>query len=218
MGRARTLEGVTETNTPLAALLARAGGLSGLIYTSLPVTVFAAANAVLDLRSALLAALGVAAGILAWQLVRRQSTQPALFGFGGVAVGAGLAFITGKATDFYLPGIWMYLLLAVAFTCSVLIGRPLVGVGWAWVTGRDGSWRGVRRVRRAFDLVTVVMALVSWARFLVQYHLYDTDQAGLLAAARIAMGWPVFLVTSTLIYWAIRTAAPAVPRTAEAAD
>jgi len=96
--------------------------------------------------------------------------------------------------------------------------NPLLGVGWAWVTGRDGSWRRARRVRRAFDLVTVVMALVSWARFLVQYHLYDTDQAGLLAAARIAMGWPVFLVTSTLIYWAIRTAASAVPRTAEAAD
>ena len=87
----------------------------------------------------------------------------------------------------------MYLLLAVVFTGSVLIRRPLVGVGWAWITGRDGTWRGVRRVRLAFDLVTVVMALVSWARFVVQYYLYDTDQAGLLAAARIAMGWPIFL-------------------------
>jgi hypothetical protein len=62
------------------------------------------------------------------------------------------------------------------------------------------------------------MALVSWARFVVQYYLYDTDQAGLLAVARIAMGWPVFVVTSTLIYLAIRTALRALPRTAEAAD
>jgi hypothetical protein len=30
--------------------------------------------------------------------------------------------------------------------------------------------------------------------------------------ARIAMGWPVFLVTSTLIYFAIRTAVRALPR------
>jgi hypothetical protein len=208
---------VTDTNTPLAALLARAGGVRGLIYSSLPVTVFAAASAVLDLGWSIAAALGVAAVILVWQLLRRESTRPALFGFAGVALGAGMAFLTGKAKDFYLPGIWMYLLLAIAFTCSVLIRRPLVGVGWAWVTGRDDTWRRVRRVRLAFDLVTVVMALVSWARFVVQYYLYDTDQAGLLAAARIAMGWPIFMLTSSLIYLAIRTAIRVLPRTAEAA-
>jgi hypothetical protein len=49
----------------------------------------------------------------------------------------------------------------------------------------------------------------------VQYYLYDTDQAGLLAVARIAMGWPVFVVTSTVIYLAIRTAIRALPHTAE---
>jgi hypothetical protein len=207
---------VTDTNPPLAALLAGSGGVRGLIYSSLPATTFAAANAVVDLEWALAAALGVAAVVLVAQLLRRESIRPALFGFAGVAVGAGLAFLTGQAKDFYLPGIWMYLLLAIAFTGSVLIRRPLIGVGWAWVTGRDDTWRRVPRVRRVFDLVTIVMAAVSWARFLVQYHLYDTDQAGLLAAARIAMGWPIFVLTSTLIYLAIRTAIRALPRAAEA--
>ncbi|MBJ7336974.1 DUF3159 domain-containing protein [Mycolicibacterium sp.] len=208
---------MTDADTPLAALLARAGGVRGLIYSSLPVTTFGAANAVADLRWSLIAAVAVAGLVLAWQMIRRESIRPALFGFAGVAVGAGLAFVTGKAKDFYLPGIWMYLLLAVVFTGSVLIRRPLVGVGWAWVTGRDGTWRRVPRVRRAFDMVTIVMAVVSWARFVVQYYLYDTDQEGLLAAARIAMGWPIFLLTSTLIYLAIRTAIRALPRSAETA-
>ncbi|HYO02481.1 MAG TPA: DUF3159 domain-containing protein [Mycobacterium sp.] len=208
---------MTDTNSPLNALLARAGGVRGLVYTSLPVTAFGAANALLDLGWALAAAVGVAVIVLAWQLLRRESIRPALFGFAGVAVGAGFAFVTGKAKDFYLPGIWMYLVLAIAFTGSVLIRRPLIGVGWAWVTGRDGTWRRVPRVRRAFDLVTTMMAAVSWARFAVQYYLYDTDQAGLLAAARIAMGWPIFLLTSTLIYLAVRTAICALPRATGAA-
>jgi len=207
-----------DTPTPIAALLARAGGVRGLIYSSLPVTVFAVAAALLDLKMAIAAAFAVAALVLGWQLLRRESIRPALFGFAGVALGAGYAFLTGKAKDFYLPGIWMYLVLAIAFTGSVLVRRPLVGVGWAWVTGRDDTWRRVRRVRLAFDLVTATMALVSWARFIVQYYLYNTDQAGLLAVARIAMGWPVFVVTSTLIYLAIRTAIRTLPRTAEAAD
>jgi hypothetical protein len=67
----------------------------------------------------------------------------------------------------------------------------------------------------AFDVATAAMAAASWARFVVQYYLYDTDQAELLAVARIAMGWPVFLVTSTAIYLAVRTALRTLPRTAE---
>jgi intracellular septation protein A len=204
--------------SPIAGLLARAGGVRGLVYSSLPVTVFAVASALLDLPMATVLAVAVAALVLGWQLLRRESIRPALVGFGAVALGAGWAFVTGEAKDFYLPGIWMYLLLALVFTGSVLIGRPLVGVGWAWMTGRDDTWRRVRRVRLAFDLVTALMALVSWTRFVVQYYLYDTDRTGMLAVARIAMGWPVFVVTSTLIYLAIRIALRDLPRAADAAD
>ncbi|WNG89430.1 DUF3159 domain-containing protein [Mycobacterium sp. ITM-2016-00317] len=203
---------MTGTSTPAAALLARAGGLRGLVYTALPVTMFAALNAAVGLMPALVAAVAAGAVILTWQLVRRESTRPALFGFAGIAVGAGFALATGQAKDFYLPGIWMYLAMAVLFTGSVLARRPLIGVVWAWMTGRDDTWRRTRRVRTAFDLVTLMMAVVSATRFGVQFHLYDTDQEGMLAVARIAMGWPIFLVTSTLIYLAIRTAMRTLPK------
>jgi hypothetical protein len=205
------------TETPFDALLARAGGVRGLISTAVPVATFGAVSAVFDLTAAVTAALSAAAVVLAWQLVRRESVRPALLGFAGVAVCAAFAFITGRAKDFYLPGIWMYLMLAIVFTTSVLVRRPIIGVMWAWVTGRDDTWRRTPRVRRAFDAVTIVMAVVSWLRFVVQYYLYDTDQAGLLAVARIAMGWPIFVVTTTLIYVAIRSAIRALPRKAEAA-
>ena len=60
------------------------------------------------------------------------------------------------------------------------------------------------------------MATVSWSRFLVQNHLYDSNQDELLAVARLAMGWPLFLVTSTLLVLAVRYAIKVLPR-AEAA-
>jgi len=203
---------MTESRPPAAALLVRAGGVRGLVYSALPVTTFAVTNAVAGLAAATIAAVSVASVVLVWQLVRRESIRPALFGFAGVAVCGAFAFITGRAKDFYLPGIWMYLALAIAFTVSIVIRRPLVGVGWAWVTGRDDTWRSVPRVRLAFDIVTAVMAVASWSRFLVQNYLYDTDQEAMLAAARIAMGWPIFLVTSTAIYLAVRVAVRALPR------
>jgi len=206
---------MTNAGTPVDGLMLRAGGIRGLIHTALPVAVFAATSAVAGLTPATIAAVGVASLLLAWQLVRREPIRPALLGFAAVALCAGLALVTGKAKDFYLPGIVMYLVLAIAFTASVVVRRPLVGLVWARMTGRDGSWRRNPRVRRAFDGVTLVMAVVSWSRFLVQDYLYDTDQAGPLAVARLAMGWPVFLVTSTLIYLAVRTANRALPRTAD---
>lgn len=195
-------------------LLARAGGVRGLVYSAPPVAVFAASSPTLGLPVATGAAVGAAALVLVWQLLQRASVRPALFGFAGVAVCAAVALVTGRAKDFYLPGIWMYLGLAIAFTTSLVVRRPLVGVVWAWITGRDGAWRRVPSVRLAFDIATAVMAMASWSRFLVQYYLYDTDQEGLLAVARVAMGWPIFVITSSVIYLAIRTALRALPRTA----
>lgn len=209
-------EVMTESRAPAAALLIRAGGVRGLVYTALPVTTFAVTNSLTGLRPALIAAITVASLILAWQLFRRESTRPAILGFAGIAVCATFALITGRAKDFYLPGIWMYLGLALAFTISIVIRRPLVGVGWAWMTGRDDTWRRVPKVRLAFDIATAVMATASWSRFLVQNYLYDTDQEGLLAAARIAMGWPIFVVTSSVIYLAVRVSIRALPRGSEA--
>lgn len=207
---------MTESRPPAAALLIRAGGVRGLVYTALPVTTFAVTNSLTGLRPALIAAITVASLILAWQLFRRESTRPAILGFAGIAVCAAFALITGRAKDFYLPGIWMYLGLALAFSVSIVIRRPLVGVGWAWMTGRDDAWRRVPKARLAFDIATAVMATASWSRFLVQNYLYDTDQEGLLAAARIAMGWPIFVVTSSVIYLAVRVSIRALPRASEA--
>lgn len=206
---------MTQASPPLDALLARAGGIRGLVYSGLPVTAYALTSSLAGVTPAIIVAVSAAALILAWQLVRRESPRPALFGFVGVAVCAGFALVTGQAKDFYLPGIWSYLAAAVVLTASLLIRRPLVGMGWAWITGRDNAWRRVPRVRLLFDIATAAMAVASWARFSVQYYLYDTNQAELLAVARIAMGWPVFLVTSTMIYFAVRTAIRALPRDAE---
>ena len=202
------------TDSPLDGLMARVGGVSGLIYSALPVTVYAIVSALSGRVPAIVAALVTAALVFGWQLVRRESVRPALWGFVGVAACALLALVTGQAKDFYLPGIWMSLASAIAMTLSILVRRPLVGVIWAWATGRDGSWRQVPGVRWVFTAVTAVLATVSWSRFLIQNYLYDTDQDALLAVARLVMGWPLFVVTTTLVLLSARYAIRALPQSA----
>src|SRR5437764_10781775 len=55
------------------AVLEQMGGISGLIYSSLPVVVFVPISTTLGLMPAIGAALGVAALILAWRLIRHES-------------------------------------------------------------------------------------------------------------------------------------------------
>jgi Protein of unknown function (DUF3159) len=188
------------------AILEQMGGISGLIYSSLPVLVFVPVSSFFGLVPAISAALGVATLILIWRLIRKESLQPAVSGFFAVGVSALIAYIVGESKGYFLLGIWSSLLYAAVFALSVLIRRPLVGYAWGWVNGHGRDWRRVRRAVLAFDVATVVWVLVFGARFLVQNRLYDADQTGLLGVARIAMGWPLTAVAALVTYLAIRTA------------
>jgi hypothetical protein len=186
------------------------GGISGLIYSSLPVLVFVPVSTAFGLVPASAAALGVAALILVWRLVRRESTQPAISGFIGVGVCALIAYVMGESKGYFLLGIWSSLVYAAIFALSVLIRRPLVGYIWGWVNGHDRGWRQVRRAVVAFDIATLTWVVVFAARFLVQHHLYDANQTGWLGFARIAMGWPLTAVAALATYLAIKSAQRAV--------
>jgi hypothetical protein len=201
---------VTTNRTSPESLLAQVGGVSGVIYSSLPVVVFVVVSGLSGLLAAIGSALGVAALVLLWRLIRRESTQPALSGFIGVAVCALIAYIVGQSKGYFLLGIWMSLLFAVVFAVSVLIRRPVVGYAWSWASGRDRGWRDVPRAVYAFDIATLCWMLVFGARFVVQRLLYDADQTGWLGVARIAMGWPLTLLAALATYVAIKSVQRAV--------
>ena len=189
------------------------GGVSGLIYSALPVAVLVPISTAFGLLPAIFSALGVAVAILLWRLVRRDSVRPALAGFLGVGISALIAWWVGASKGYFLLGIWMSLFWAVVFTISVLIRRPIVGYVWSWVNGHDRSWRRSRQAVRAFDAATATWVLVFGARFIVQNRLYDEDKTGWLGVARIAMGWPLAAIGAFVTYLAIRAAQRALHAT-----
>ncbi|WP_328397301.1 DUF3159 domain-containing protein [Nocardia sp. NBC_00416] len=187
-------------------LLEQLGGFGGLIYSTLPVLVFVPVNTLLGLTAAIWSALGVAAAILVWRLVRREPIQPAVSGFIGVGICALIAWRVGEAKGFFLFGIYTSLIYGAAFLISILVRRPLVGVVWGVLNGHGGDWRGDPRVVRLYDVATVAWVLVFGARYLVQHHLYAADSTGWLATARIGMGWPLTAVALVVTVWAVRRA------------
>lgn len=212
-----TTASTTGSTTKANAVLDQMGGISGLIYSSLPVVAFVPVSQLVGLVPAIIAALGVATIILAWRLARRESAQPAISGFFGVGVCALIAYVMGESKGYFLLGIWSSLFWAAVFALSVLIRRPAVGYVWGWVNGHGRDWRRVRKAVLAFDIATLFWVAVFGSRFVVQHHLYDANQTGWLGVARIAMGWPLTAVAAVITYFAIRAAQRAVAATAEPA-
>ncbi|MBS9532033.1 DUF3159 domain-containing protein [Mycobacterium sp. M1] len=185
-------------------LLEQIGGVAGLVYSSLPIVVFVPVSTVWGLRAAILSALSVAAAVLVWRLIRRESTQPAFSGFFGVAVCALIAYLMGESKGYFLLGIWTSLAWAVVFAASMVIRRPAVGYIWSWSSGQDRSWRDVRAAVYAYDLATLTWVLVFGSRFVVQGLLYNADRTGWLGVARIGMGWPLTAVAAVVTYLAVK--------------
>lgn len=201
-------------------VLEQMGGWQGLVYSALPVIAFVPANSLWGLTGGAVAALAVAALVAAIRLITRSSIQPAISGFLGVAICVVIALLVGgSGKGYFLYGIVVQAILAVAFLISIVVRRPLVGVIWHLFNERTvapemervrrddqlggmvdptpavaGDWRADPRTYRAFVWLTVLWCAMFTLRFVVQFVLYQNDSVGWLGVARIAMGWPMFAV------------------------
>jgi len=201
------------------------GGVRGLIESSVPVLAFVLLNVVLgkdgvDLaqRTALYWAIGGAVGtavlIGAFRLARRQPVRHAVNGIFGIAVGAILAWRTGDAKNFYLPGILITLAQVAVFLVSTVVRRPIVGYVWGVLAnGGKHDWYHNAKLFRTFQWLTVVWAASLFIRAGVQGWLWLRDDATAIGVVRILISWPIYAATFAFTVWAVRR----VTRSQEAA-
>jgi hypothetical protein len=190
----------------MPTLLEQMGGVSGIVASSIPVAVFVVANLLFELQPALIAALVAGALVAVWRIARRQRLQPAVSGLLGVGVAAFIAYRTGEARGFYLPGLIYSAVFTVAFLVSVLVRWPLAGVIWHGINGHGHGWRRDPRLLRAYTLASLLWTLVFAARLVVQGLLYNADEETWLGIARLAMGYPLVGVALLGTVWAVRRA------------
>lgn len=191
---------------PTPTLLDQMGGVQGIVASSIPVAVFVIVNIVSSLQPALIAALAAGVAIAIWRIVRKQALQPAISGLFGVGVAAFIAYRTGEARGFYLPGLIYSAVLTLAFLVSVVVRWPLAGIVWHGINGDGQGWRQNSRLLRAYTYASLLWALVFAARLVVQGLLYQADEATWLGIARLAMGYPLIGVALLGTVWAVSRA------------
>ena len=187
-------------------MMEQMGGVPGIIASTIPVGVFVVVNILFELRPALFAALAAGGAVLVWRLARREALQPAVSGLLGVGLGAFIAYRTGEARGFYLPGLIYSAVLGLAFLVSALVRWPLAGVIWHGINGDGQGWRREPRLLRAYTFATLLWTIVFAARLVVQGWLYNAEQDDWLGIARLVMGFPLVGLALLGTVWAVRRA------------
>jgi hypothetical protein len=200
------------------------GGVRGLIESSVPVLVFVVLNVLLSAswvglakHPALYWAIGgsvfSAVAIGGYRLYQKQPVRHAVNGLFGIAVGAYLAYRSGNARDFYLPGILLTLGQVALCLASVVLRKPLIGYVWGVLAnGGKHDWLKNPKLLGTFQWLTLVWAGSLFVRAGVQGWLYLADQANAIGIVRILISWPIYAATFAFTVWAVRRVThPAVP-------
>jgi hypothetical protein len=185
------------------------GGPVGLIESGLPAAAFVIAYAASgsNTTTAAIVAVALAVALAAGRLVRRESPQQAISGLVGVAFAAFIAARSGKAENFFLPGLLLNLAYAAIFLGSIVIRRPLVGYIVGALDGERG-WRDNPDRVRVFTRASWLWVGLFLTRLAVQLPLYLASAVVALGVARTAMGLPLFALGLWLTYRLVRRAAP----------
>jgi hypothetical protein len=170
------------------------GGRRGVIDATTPGIVLVVIDAMTSLSLAIAGALIAAALIAVLRLLRHEPLRQAGAGVLGLAGAAALAAYTGSAKTYFLPGILVNALWAVASIASIIVGRPLLGYAAAMLDRGYAHWQSDTGLRRAAALATGVWALVFTSRALVQGYLYVHNDVHWLAPVKLGMGLPLWFV------------------------
>jgi intracellular septation protein A len=185
-------------------LMDAVGGPLGIAETSLPPVAFAAVYGFTGTNTAAIVAVAVALVFAIARLARRETPRHALTGLVGIGFAAFVAARSGKAENFFLPGLLANAAYATALLVSVAIRRPLIGYVVGQLDGEGTAWRDDPLRVRAFMRASLTWAALFGLRLAVQLPLYLAGAVGALGVARTAMGLPLFALGLWLTYRLVR--------------
>jgi hypothetical protein len=198
-----------------SALLGLLGGAAGMLDSSIPGAIFVAVYvSTRRLAPPLWIATAAAAAILVYRLVRRDSLRHAIGGFLGVAIAAGLALLTGRPENYFVPTLFINAAYATVSAVSLAVRWPLAGLVLGAVFGEGSAWRNDAARRRAYTAVTTLWLGMFALRIAVLLPLWLANMLVALGISRIVLGYPVYALVIWLTWLIVSRTRPVRPESA----
>ena len=195
-----------STPDPRAQLEKALGGWRGALESALPAFAFLVMFQVggRDLQRSLYAAGGVAVFATILRIARRSSLQYVLSGLVGVAVSAYFVTRTGKAEDFFLPGLLINVGYGAVYLVSILVRYPIIGLFLGAIEGQPLKWIRDAERRRAVTFATWLWVVMFIGRLAIELPMYFAGAINALGVAKLALGWPPYLLVIWMSYLLVR--------------
>src|SRR4051794_10141182 len=129
----------------------------GIVDTLVGPLIFLVLFKTAGLNAALIGAGAAALAVVGFRKLRGQPLTSAWYGVAGVGLGAVLAKATGSGSGYFLPKVASNAFYGIAFLVSVVIGKPLIGVAWAFFHRQPLAWGYRDEVRRGFSAPTLMV-------------------------------------------------------------
>ena len=179
-----------------AKVVTALGGKKGIIDSTIPSLIFLLTyNVTHNLRICLYLSIVIAALLLIWRLIKRDTLVHAITGFIGIAFCGWFAWKTGEAKDYYAPSLWKNSGFASLYLISNLVKWPIIGVMLGPILGENMNWRKDAKRLAAYQKATWIWFALFAIRLGIQYPLYKTNQLNALGVANIFLGFPLYLAT-----------------------
>lgn len=178
------------------------GGWRGLFDSGAPTLVFVIVYVFQtdNLQIAIWSALTVGVVIAVFRIIRKDSLQQVIAGLVGVGIAAGFSAWTGKAENFFLPGLLTNAAYGTVFLISIIVRWPLLGVFLGFFSGTGMKWRTVPEYSRAAAAATWIWVGMFFLRLSVQLPMFLAGAIGALGVLKVVMGWPLFLAAAYFTY------------------
>ena len=182
------------------------GGPLGAAESAVPAAAYVATYTISgqDTTAALIVAGALGVLFAVARIARGQTVQYALSGLVGLALSAWVVSKTGKAEDFFLPGLLANAAYASAYLISILVRWPLLGVIVGALRGTGMGWREDPELVRAYSRASWIWVGLFSLRLAVQLPLYLASALTALGVARVAMGIPLFAIGIWLSWLILR--------------
>ncbi|WP_158612609.1 DUF3159 domain-containing protein [Frigoribacterium sp. PhB24] len=189
-----------------AALLTAIGGVRGLVESIVPGLGFVVVYTITrDVVPSVLIPLVLAVAFVVARAVQRGPVAQALAGVFGIALSAGIALLSGRAENNFVPGLLINAASLSAMVVSIAVRWPLIGIVVGLLTNDGTGWRADRAKRRVLVLATWLWAGLFAARLVVQVPLWMAGDVALLGTLKLVMGLPLYAGLLWITWLLVRT-------------
>ncbi len=195
------------------------GGRRGMLEAALPTLAFTGVYLPThQLRLAVTVSITVAVALVVVRLVQRSTVQFVLNSLVGIVIAALFAARTGRAEDYFLPGIIWSAVTAALLAVSNLVRWPVVGVLYGSATEDVTGWRREPGIVKLCQRLTWILLVPNVIRVAVMLPLYLMHEIGWLAAMKLALGWPLYIAALAAMAWVLARGRTPMPVDSSYAD